>query len=78
MAEPILEVEDLTISFQLKHGELRAVDGVSYSIDKGETFGLVGESGSGKTVTARSIMRLIPMPPGELVKGSVRYEGRDV
>jgi oligopeptide/dipeptide ABC transporter ATP-binding protein len=78
MAEPILEVEDLTISFQLKHGELRAVDGVSFSIDKGETFGLVGESGSGKTVTARSIMRLIPMPPGELVKGSVRYEGKDV
>ena len=78
MAEPILEVEDLTISFQLKHGELRAVDGVSFSIAKGETFGLVGESGSGKTVTARSIMRLIPMPPGELVKGSVRYEGRDV
>lgn len=78
MAEPILEVDDLTIRFKLKHGELRAVDSVSFSIDKGETFGLVGESGSGKTVTARSIMRLIPMPPGELVKGSVRYNGKDV
>ena len=63
MAEPILEVEDLTIEFQLKRGSLRAVDGVSFSIDRGETFGLVGESGSGKTVTARSIMRLVPMPP---------------
>ena len=78
MAEPILEVEDLTIQFQLKRGALRAVDGVSFSIDRGETFGLVGESGSGKTVTARSIMRLVPMPPGQLVKGSVKYEGRDV
>ncbi len=78
MAEPILEVDDLTIRFKLKHGELRAVDGVSFKINKGETFGLVGESGSGKTVTARSIMRLVPMPPGELVKGSVRYEGRDI
>ena len=78
MAEPILEVEDLTIQFQLKRGALRAVDGVSFSIDRGETFGLVGESGSGKTVTARSIMRLVPMPPGQLVKGSVKYEGCDV
>jgi len=78
MAEPILEVEDLTIEFQLKRGALRAVDGVSFAIDRGETFGLVGESGSGKTVTARSIMRLVPMPPGELVKGAVKYEGRDV
>ena len=78
MAEPILEVEDLTIQFQLKRGALRAVDGVSFSIDRGETFGLVGESGSGKTVTARSIMRLVPMPPGQLVKGSVKNEGRDV
>ncbi len=78
MAEPVLEIDDLTIEFQLKRGKLRAVDSVSLSIEKGETFGLVGESGSGKTVTARSIMRLIPVPPGEIVNGEVRFEGRNV
>jgi len=78
MAEPVLSVDDLTIRFHLKRGELTAVDGVSFSIDKGETFGLVGESGSGKTVTARSIMRLIPTPPGEIVKGQVRFEGENI
>jgi len=78
MAEPVLEIGDLPIEFQLKRGKLRAVDSVSLSIEKGETFGLVGESGSGKTVTARSIMRLIPVPPGEIVNGEVRFEGRNV
>lgn len=78
MAEPILEVKDLTIEFQLKLGKLRAVDGVLFSIDRGRTFGLVGEYGSGKTVKARLIMRLNPVPPGELVKGAVKFEGRDI
>lgn len=78
MSEPVLELEDLTVQFHLKRGDLTAVDGVSLSVNKGETFGLVGESGSGKTVTARSIMQLIPRPPGEFVRGRIRFEGEDI
>lgn len=78
MAEPVLEIDNLSVRFHLKRGVLRAVDGVSLSVAKSETFGLVGESGSGKTVTARSIMRLIPTPPGEIATGTVRFEGRDI
>ena len=78
MSDNVLELDDLTIRFKLKRGELTAVNGVSFSVNRGETFGLVGESGSGKTVTARSIMRLIPMPPGESVKGKVLFEGDSV
>ena len=72
--EPVIEARDLTICFHLKRGDLTAVDGVNFTIHRGETFGLVGESGSGKTVTARSIMRLIPTPPGEIVRGQVLFE----
>jgi oligopeptide/dipeptide ABC transporter ATP-binding protein len=78
VSEPVLEIDNLSVRFNLKRGVLRAVDGVSLSIRKGETFGLVGESGSGKTVTARSVMRLIPTPPGEIAGGTVRFEGRDI
>ncbi|NKB56325.1 MAG: ATP-binding cassette domain-containing protein [Alphaproteobacteria bacterium] len=78
MAETVLELDDLTIRFKLKRGELTAVNGVSFKVKRGETFGLVGESGSGKTVTARSIMRLVPTPPGEIVRGKVLFEGDSV
>ncbi len=78
MSEPVLALEDLTIRFSLKRGQLTAVNGVSFEIMRGETFGLVGESGSGKTVTARSIMRLIPQPPGEIVSGRILFEGENV
>jgi oligopeptide/dipeptide ABC transporter ATP-binding protein len=78
MAEPVLELDDLTVRFRLKRGDLTAVSGVSFAVQRGETFGLVGESGSGKSVTARAIMRLIPMPPGEIPQGRIRYEGRNV
>jgi oligopeptide/dipeptide ABC transporter ATP-binding protein len=78
MSSPLLTVEDLTIRFHLKRGTLTAVDGVSFDIGHGETFGLVGESGSGKTVTARAIMRLIPMPPGEVASGRIHFEERNV
>ncbi len=78
MAEPVLELDDLTVRFRLRRGELTAVDGVSFTVHRGETFGLVGESGSGKSVTARSIMRLIPDPPGEISRGRIVFEGRDV
>src|SRR6266568_5121405 len=59
MADPVLQLEDLTVRFHLKRGQLTAVDGVTFTVHRSETFGLVGESGSGKTVTARAVMRLI-------------------
>jgi len=78
MAEPVLQLEDLTVRFHLKRGKLTAVDSVTLTVNRGETFGLVGESGSGKTVTARSIMRLIPIPPGEIVRGQIKFEGENI
>ena len=78
MAEPVLALDELTVRFRLRRGDLTAVDGVSFTVHRGETFGLVGESGSGKSVTARSIMRLIPDPPGEITRGRIVYEGHDV
>jgi oligopeptide/dipeptide ABC transporter ATP-binding protein len=76
--DAILQVESLTTRFHLKRGTLTAVDRVSFSIDRGETFGLVGESGSGKTVTARSLLRLLPIPPAEIASGKVVFEGEDL
>jgi len=78
MAETVLELDDLTVRFRLKRGDLTAVNGVSFGISRGETFGLVGESGSGKSVTARAIMRLIPQPPGEIERGRILFEGENV
>jgi oligopeptide/dipeptide ABC transporter ATP-binding protein len=78
MTDPILQLEDLTVRFQLKRGQLTAVDGVTLTVHRSETFGLVGESGSGKTVTARSVMRLIPIPPGEVVRGRILFEGSNI
>jgi len=78
MAETVLELEDLTVRFRLKRGDLTAVNGVSFAIERGETFGLVGESGSGKSVTARAVMRLIPHPPGEIANGRILFEGENV
>jgi oligopeptide/dipeptide ABC transporter ATP-binding protein len=78
MAETVLELDDLTVRFRLRRGDLTAVDGVSFSIARGETFGLVGESGSGKSVTARAIMRLIPDPPGGIERGRILFEGENV
>jgi oligopeptide transport system ATP-binding protein len=74
----VLQLEDLTVRFHLKRGLLTAVDGVTFTVHRGETFGLVGESGSGKTVTARSVMRLVPMPPGEVVRGRIVFEGESL
>jgi len=78
MADPVLQLEDLTVCFHLKRGQLTAIDGVTLAVRRGETFGLVGESGSGKTVTARSVMRLIPIPPGEIVRGRILFEGTNI
>ena len=76
--ETLVEVRDLCTSFHTDEGVARAVDGVALSIPKGRTLGLVGESGCGKTVTALSIMRLIPTPPGRIERGEVLFEGRDL
>ena len=73
----LLAVRDLRTSFFLEGGEARAVDGVSFSLDAGRVLGLVGESGCGKSVTALSLMRLVP-PPGRIVAGEVRFDGRDL
>jgi oligopeptide transport system ATP-binding protein len=78
MADPVLQLDDVTVRFQLKRGQLTAVDGVSFTVHRGETFGLVGESGSGKTVTARSVMRLIPIPPGQIPRGRILFEGANI
>ncbi|MDI3518248.1 MULTISPECIES: ABC transporter ATP-binding protein [Caldanaerobacter] len=76
--EKLLEVKDLEVSFKTYAGEIKAVRGVSFDINKGEIVAIVGESGCGKSVTAQSIMRLIPMPPGIIKKGSIIFEGRDI
>ena len=76
-AAPLLEVRDLTVNFAVERGRVRAVAGVSFDLALGETLGLVGESGCGKTVTAMSILRLLPMPPAE-VTGAIRFQGEDL
>jgi peptide/nickel transport system ATP-binding protein len=75
---PVLEVSGLTTVFHTRRGLVRAVQDVSFSVEAGQTLAIVGESGCGKTITALSLMRLIPMPPGEIVSGSVRLVGTDL
>src|SRR5919197_5037817 len=75
---PLLEVKDLKTYFYTPDGVVKAVNGVSYTLDDGEALGLVGESGCGKSVSALSLMRLIPTPPGRIVEGEVVFEGRDL
>ncbi len=78
MAERLLDVKNLKTYFFTDEGVVRAVDGVDLHIDQGETLGVVGESGCGKSVTALSIMRLIPQPPGKIVEGQILYNGLDL
>jgi oligopeptide/dipeptide ABC transporter ATP-binding protein len=75
---PLLEVRDLHTEFRTGAGVVRAVDGISYTVEAGETVAIVGESGSGKSVEALSILRLIPNPPGRIVSGEVLFDGRDL
>src|SRR3954453_20747546 len=75
---PLLEVKDLHTEFRTGAGLVRAVDGISYTVDPGETVAIVGESGSGKSVSALSILRLIPDPPGRVTGGQVLFAGRDL
>jgi oligopeptide/dipeptide ABC transporter ATP-binding protein len=75
---PLLDIRDLSTHFFTRRGRLPAVDGVSFQIEAGETLALVGESGCGKSVTAASILRLVPDPPGRIVAGRILFEGRDL
>src|SRR6516162_223913 len=77
-AEPLLEVADLRTWFFTRDGVVHAVDGVSFHVTPGETLAIVGESGCGKSVTALSLLRLIPSPPGRIVSGRIRFAGRDL
>jgi len=78
MTDPLLSVRNLHTRFDTEEGVVRAVDGVSFDVDPGETVCLVGESGSGKTVACESITKLVPMPPGEIPEGEVRFDGEDL
>ena len=74
----LLEVKDLRTQFETSAGTVRAVDGVTYTVEEGETVGIVGESGCGKSVGALSVLRLIPDPPGRVVGGSIHFRGEDL
>ena len=78
MPTPLLQVRNLTTRFNTERGQVTAVDGVSFHVDPGETLAIVGESGSGKSVTALSIMRLIPTPPGRIETGEAIFGGEDL
>ena len=75
---PLLEINNLYTQFFTSAGTVRAVDGISYAVEEGETVAIVGESGCGKSVSALSILRLIPDPPGRIVEGSIHFMGRDL
>ena len=74
----LLEIEGLEVRFKTPAGEVRAVDGISYGVDRGETVAVVGESGCGKSVSALSILGLVQSPPGEIAGGAIRFEGQDL
>jgi microcin C transport system ATP-binding protein len=78
VSAPLLSVRDLSVSFDTQDGEVRAVRHVSLDIDRGETVALVGESGSGKSVTALSILQLLPYPPARHPGGSITFQGQEM
>ncbi len=78
MSTALLEVEDLAIRFRAGNGHIHAVDGVSFALGRGETLGIVGESGCGKSVTALSILRLLPKRGADIHRGAIRYDGQDL
>lgn len=75
---PLLEVENLTTHFHTRDGVVKAVDGISFSVDRGETLAIVGESGSGKSVACYSLLNLIPQPPGKIESGTALFDGKDL
>ena len=78
MGEKLLEVDDLITAFETDRGLVRAVDHVGFSVEKGKTLGIVGESGCGKSVTAMSMIRLLPQPAGRILNGSVKFKGEEL
>ncbi len=78
MTQPVLDVRDLRVVFDTDDGTVRAVDGLSFALGRGETLGIVGESGSGKSVTSLAVMGLIPRPAGRIASGSIHYGGEDL
>ena len=78
MSEPLLQVRDLITAFDTEGGLIRAVDQVSFEVERGKTLGIVGESGCGKSVTAMSLIRLLPQPAGKILQGEVLFKGRDL
>ena len=74
----LLEVKDLTVYYEKKNSVTKALNGISFTLENGETLGLVGETGAGKTTTALSIMNLVPNPPGKIKSGSIFFQGKDV
>ena len=76
--QPLLSIQDLQVSFFTDDGEAKAVNGVSYDIPKGKTVAVVGESGCGKSVTAMTALRLIPQPPGKVLKGKILFKGKNL
>src|SRR5581483_11359918 len=76
--QPLLRVRDLRTEFVTQDGVVHAVNGISYTLREGEALGLVGESGCGKSVSALTLMRLIPTPPGRIAGGEVLFQGRDL
>src|ERR1041384_3641191 len=74
----LLEINDLRTYFETEDGVVKAVDGISFQLKRGETLGIVGESGSGKSVTNLSIIRLVPNPPGKIVSGEIIFNGSDL
>ena len=77
-SDNVLEVRNLTTAFDTDAGQLTAVDGVSFDVRRGRTLGIVGESGCGKSVTAMSIMRLLPQPMGKIIQGNVQFDGMNL
>ena len=77
MDTPLLQVKNLCTSFNVDAGEVRAVNGISFNLDKGKVLGIVGEGGSGKSVTAYSIMRIL-VEPGKIVGGEILFNGEDI
>ncbi|MEW2043575.1 ATP-binding cassette domain-containing protein, partial [Streptomyces sp. NPDC005534] len=74
----LLEVRDLHVEFRTRDGVAKAVNGVDYSVDEGETLAVLGESGSGKSVTAQAIMGILDTPPGKITGGEILFQGRDL
>ena len=76
--DPILEIKDLSVAFEVDEGEVQALDGVNLEVRQGQTLGVVGESGCGKSVTALSVMRLLPKPMGKILSGNISFMGKDL